>query len=182
MNKPTIVERYADNGEHSHWELVNDNGEVLWDEAEPLPVATGVEEAQAPDEFIQKHLDIIYGKMKQAAIARFIKPMYDSLDAASIEYFLQKGTVNGGFLRALNEMMDSMKGWSKSPAASQSPVSDAVGFAEFLRIGMWQPYGGSKWKKKDKGTNALYKVTTELYNLYHHSPHPLLNKRKNQNK
>lgn len=35
MNKPTIIERFADNGEHSHWELINsDTGEVLWSEGE----------------------------------------------------------------------------------------------------------------------------------------------------
>lgn len=33
LNKPTIVERFADNGAHSHWELVNtDTGEMLWSE------------------------------------------------------------------------------------------------------------------------------------------------------
>ena len=31
MQKPTIVERFTDNGEHSHWELIDDMGEVLWD-------------------------------------------------------------------------------------------------------------------------------------------------------
>ena len=30
MNKPTLVERFADNGEHSHWELVNEQGKVIW--------------------------------------------------------------------------------------------------------------------------------------------------------
>lgn len=33
MNKPTIKECFADNGEHSHWELIDsDTGEVLWSE------------------------------------------------------------------------------------------------------------------------------------------------------
>lgn len=35
MNKPTIVERFADNGEHSHWELISENGLLLWSEAFP---------------------------------------------------------------------------------------------------------------------------------------------------
>ena len=31
MNKPTIIERFADNGEHSHWELIDTStGNVLW--------------------------------------------------------------------------------------------------------------------------------------------------------
>lgn len=35
MNKPTIKECFADNGEHSHWELIDsDTGEVLWKEEE----------------------------------------------------------------------------------------------------------------------------------------------------
>lgn len=33
MEKPTIVEIFADNGAHSHWTLVNsENGEKLWSE------------------------------------------------------------------------------------------------------------------------------------------------------
>lgn len=36
MNKPKVVERFADNGEHSHWELINsDTGDVLWSEISP---------------------------------------------------------------------------------------------------------------------------------------------------
>ena len=31
MEKPIVVERFADNGEHSHWELISTGGEVLWD-------------------------------------------------------------------------------------------------------------------------------------------------------
>lgn len=30
MKRPELVERFSDNGEHSHWELIDDNGEVLW--------------------------------------------------------------------------------------------------------------------------------------------------------
>jgi len=32
MNKPELVQRFTDNGEHSHWELVDDNGIVIWSE------------------------------------------------------------------------------------------------------------------------------------------------------
>lgn len=36
MTEPKVVERFADNGEHSHWELINsDTGEVLWSEVSP---------------------------------------------------------------------------------------------------------------------------------------------------
>lgn len=35
MEKPTIVERFADNGEHSHWEMVRtEDGYTLWSEEE----------------------------------------------------------------------------------------------------------------------------------------------------
>lgn len=35
MNKPTLKECFADNGEHSHWELIDtDTGKVLWTEEE----------------------------------------------------------------------------------------------------------------------------------------------------
>ena len=30
--KPILIEKFADNGEHSHWQLCNENGEVLWSE------------------------------------------------------------------------------------------------------------------------------------------------------
>ncbi len=29
---PIVVRRTADNGEHSHWELIDQDGEVLWTE------------------------------------------------------------------------------------------------------------------------------------------------------
>lgn len=33
MNKPIVIEKFADNGEHSHWELIDpDTGTVLWSE------------------------------------------------------------------------------------------------------------------------------------------------------
>ena len=33
--KPIAVERYADNGMHSHWELISaETGEILWSESE----------------------------------------------------------------------------------------------------------------------------------------------------
>lgn len=36
MNKPEVVERFTDNGEHSHWELINPStGDVLWSEVSP---------------------------------------------------------------------------------------------------------------------------------------------------
>lgn len=30
MNKPILDEQFSDNGEHSHWHLINSEGEVLW--------------------------------------------------------------------------------------------------------------------------------------------------------
>ena len=34
MNRPTIVERFADNGDHSHYALIDtETGELLWSEA-----------------------------------------------------------------------------------------------------------------------------------------------------
>lgn len=36
MNKPQLIEKFADNGEHSHWELINsETGNVLWSEVSP---------------------------------------------------------------------------------------------------------------------------------------------------
>lgn len=33
MNKPIVIEKFADNGEHSHWELIDpDTGIMLWSE------------------------------------------------------------------------------------------------------------------------------------------------------
>ena len=32
MKEPKVIEIFADNGEHSHWQLVNEMGEVVWSE------------------------------------------------------------------------------------------------------------------------------------------------------
>lgn len=37
MKEPKVIEMFADNGEHSHWQLVDENGEILWSE-EPTEV------------------------------------------------------------------------------------------------------------------------------------------------
>lgn len=37
MKEPKVIERFADNGEHSHWQLIDENGEILWSE-EPTEV------------------------------------------------------------------------------------------------------------------------------------------------
>lgn len=66
------------------------------------------------DPFVQKHLKNIKSKIKyykdahQLAgelINKHIKPLFDSLGAASIKYFLEKGTINGGFNEALTNMI-----------------------------------------------------------------------------
>ena len=37
MKEPKVIEMFADNGEHSHWQLIDEHGEVLWSE-EPTEV------------------------------------------------------------------------------------------------------------------------------------------------
>lgn len=32
MKEPKVIEIFADNGEHDHWQLVNEVGEVVWSE------------------------------------------------------------------------------------------------------------------------------------------------------
>lgn len=35
MKKPKVINCFADNGEHSHWALINEeDGELLWDESD----------------------------------------------------------------------------------------------------------------------------------------------------
>lgn len=35
---PTLIEKFADNGQHSHWSLVDsETGKVLWEEGSTLP-------------------------------------------------------------------------------------------------------------------------------------------------
>jgi outer membrane protein assembly factor BamB len=49
MNKPTIVENYADNGAFSHYSCINsDTGDVLWEEDE-LNIFNKIFEASAFD-------------------------------------------------------------------------------------------------------------------------------------
>lgn len=84
------------------------------------------------DEFTKKHLDKIWELTKDAAIERHIKPMFGSLDAASIEHFLKTQTVNGGFKRALHDMMNQVRRWHK--AASESPADGEAVAAAAVRI------------------------------------------------
>lgn len=35
MKKPTVAERFSDNGQHSHWELIDEFGGVIWSEIKP---------------------------------------------------------------------------------------------------------------------------------------------------
>lgn len=37
MEEPKVNEIFADNGEHSHWQLIDANGKILWSE-EPIEV------------------------------------------------------------------------------------------------------------------------------------------------
>ena len=32
MKEPKVIEIFADNGEHSHWQLIDSNGNILWSE------------------------------------------------------------------------------------------------------------------------------------------------------
>ncbi len=36
MKQPKVIEKFTDNGEHSHWELINaETGGTLWKEQDP---------------------------------------------------------------------------------------------------------------------------------------------------
>lgn len=49
MNKPILVERYADNGTFSHWALIQEKtGELLWSEA-PEEETQEVKNCSIPD-------------------------------------------------------------------------------------------------------------------------------------
>lgn len=65
MNKYTLSEVFADNGEHSHWQLLNENGESIWREGDELKNAAlkkRVEELEAKNkallEFMQSQYSI----------------------------------------------------------------------------------------------------------------------------
>jgi hypothetical protein len=65
MNKPIVVEVFADNGEHSHWELIDDNGDVLWDSWEvPFDYKKALERYENNLKNSQKELDILIEKYK----------------------------------------------------------------------------------------------------------------------
>lgn len=57
MNKPIINEVFADNGEHSHWELIDSsNGDILWQEPEDANQTINGEQ----DELILESLDFYW--------------------------------------------------------------------------------------------------------------------------
>ena len=54
MKKPTIIERFTDNGEHSHYELFKtETGELLWSE----DVEEYAEQGLSPDEIKLRLID-----------------------------------------------------------------------------------------------------------------------------
>lgn len=141
---------------------------IEWlDESESTPLS------QKHDPFIQKHLDKIWEKLKESQIESFIKPIFRSLDKASVEHFLQTGTVNGGFEIALGKMMDGIRGWNKS-----EEEGEAVEFAEFIAAGNYEYSIGVKNRKEKVTWNEVEDpqfhgedgpdehTTIELYSLF----------------
>lgn len=60
MNKPTIVEVFADDGQHSHWQLLDtDTGEALWSE-DP------VEDAARKDQSVCNWGSLLNGELQAA--------------------------------------------------------------------------------------------------------------------
>ena len=66
MEKPILVERFSDNGEHSHWELIDKNGEVLWDSWDK-PFSSKEEDEKLIDNLQkrQKELDELIADYKE---------------------------------------------------------------------------------------------------------------------
>ena len=48
MNKPYLIEEYADNGAFSHWKLIDDEGNTLWEEKDE-PHASQLHPSPTPD-------------------------------------------------------------------------------------------------------------------------------------
>lgn len=74
MKEPKVIEIFADNGEHSHWQLIDKNGEILWSE-EPTEVKNNsvlplVSVSVAVEEILKpKYMNDIYAwKQVQDAI------------------------------------------------------------------------------------------------------------------
>lgn len=60
MKKPILNEKFADNGEHSHWELIDANtGEVLWGKIDAVLPQAGVIKSVCKHK--RKHFDITFG-------------------------------------------------------------------------------------------------------------------------
>lgn len=77
---PTLVERFADNGEHSHWDLVDtDTSETLWSEENlQLPSKQDYEEVLKGHRELVKELDVlINGKnaAKQASLCDIVSQL-----------------------------------------------------------------------------------------------------------
>ena len=63
MTEPKIIEVFSDNGDFSHWHLINiENGEVLWSSFQEETLAMGQKIANPEIERLKKHNE----KMKEA--------------------------------------------------------------------------------------------------------------------
>lgn len=77
---------------------------------------------QSNDEFIQKHLAIIKDKSADAAIKLEIGGMFGGLGMASVQHFIETGTVNGELHQRIKKLMfDFAKGWGKT-ATTPAPT------------------------------------------------------------
>lgn len=88
---------------YTEWTSGDRISSIYWDDIThwmPLPLKPG-DESPSSDPAESKGNETIWEEM----INKHIKPMYGSLEAASIKHFIEKGTVNGSFRLRLIAMM-----------------------------------------------------------------------------
>lgn len=127
----------------------------------PLPAAAPVQTETKTDkdeaQFIEKHMKIIKDKMKDAFIHEAISPLFDGLESASVKYFLETGTINGGFKQRLLSLVNTVIEWQKNWKKEAAPAYPADFVEWCVKYAVYQ--GGGMWKFGHR----LYETTAELY-------------------
>lgn len=89
-----------------------------------------------PDEAVQKHLLKIMDMTADGFIKTHIEKMYGGLQMASVQYFLESGSVSGSLYTNLKDMMIQFaKNWHTTAAVSPAPPSGEDAGKGWISVG-----------------------------------------------
>lgn len=103
MNKPTVIEKFTDNGKHHHWVLVDENKYILWSEAHPLFILMdSLRKQNISQEKVIREFTTLSEKINKWLIA------FDKTYGPCLAFALKKGYVIPG-----NDILQMEEQWAE---------------------------------------------------------------------